>query len=146
MLRRTLKNYALWKNFSKCIKFGPSQRTLKKNSVCVIICHFNALGNFFEYQILHGSLYFPCLKISNTIIKFENKSNLFKWFINDSVNCMFIYQVVCIMQIETFCQRFSHTRFIGFRIVSGIKVLFPSFLHKNLWRISLSFFLNRNIL
>ena len=40
------------------LNLGPGQRTLKK----------------IRNQILHGSLYFYCLNVSNTIINFENKS------------------------------------------------------------------------
>ena len=44
LLQRTLKNYALWKKFSKCIKFGTKSTHFQKNfflSKCVNMGHIN---------------------------------------------------------------------------------------------------------
>ena len=61
----------------KCVKFGNSQRTLKKNIffqsalIWGILTHFEKNP---KNHILHGRLYLSYLEISNIIIKFENTS------------------------------------------------------------------------
>ena len=64
VLQRTLKNYALWKKFSKCVKFGTKSTHFEKKYFWKKI----------ENHILYGWLYFSCLKISNIIIYLENAS------------------------------------------------------------------------
>ena len=75
LLQRTLKNYALWKKFSKCVKFGTeSTHTLfffQSALIWDILTHFEKK---IENHILYGWLYFSCLKISNIIIYLENAS------------------------------------------------------------------------
>ena len=74
LLQRTLKTYALWKMFSKCVKFGTKSTHFNFFSKCVNIGHFSALW----------------------IINFENESvslNV-KCFIDNSINCTFIVKVV----------------------------------------------------
>ena len=85
----------------------------KKNiffSKCVNISHINALWKNFENQILHGSLYFYCLKISKTINNFENESipsNILSTILFIVRSFVKVWsdigriQVVCIMQIKT---------------------------------------------
>ena len=65
--QRLLKNYALWKFFSKCVKFGTKSTHFNMG-------HINALWKKIENHILHDWLYFSCLKISNIIINLENAS------------------------------------------------------------------------
>ena len=67
MLQCTLKNYALWNFFSKCVKFGTRSTPFKKkNSKCFNIRHINAHWKKSKIKF--------CIKISNTIINFEHES------------------------------------------------------------------------
>ena len=66
MLQRTLKNYALWKIFSKCVKFGIKSTHFEKK-----MGHINAQN---RKHILYGWLYFSWLKISNIVINLWNAS------------------------------------------------------------------------
>ena len=51
-----------------------------------ILTHFEKK---IENHILHGWLYFSCLKISNIIINLENASISFKCVNDDSIDCSF---------------------------------------------------------
>ena len=70
LLQRTLKTYALWKMFSKCVKFGTKST------------HFNF---FFQSALISAILAHSELLIL--------KMNL-KCFIDNSINCTFIVKVV----------------------------------------------------
>ena len=65
------------KKFQSALNLGPSQRTLKKKYffqsalIWGILTHFKKNP---EKHILHGWLFFYCLKISNISINFENAS------------------------------------------------------------------------
>ena len=72
LFQHTLKNNALWKNISKCFKFGTKSTNFEKKNqsalISAILTHFEKK---IENQNLHGLFFFYCLKNPKTIIKEE---------------------------------------------------------------------------
>ena len=95
LLQRTLKNYALWKFFSKCVKFGTQSTHLEKKyffSKCVNISHINALWKKNRKSNFAWLALFLLFKNFKDNYEFWKWIYTIKYFIDDSINCTLICQ------------------------------------------------------
>ena len=106
--------------FQSALNLGPSQRTLKYMS--------RTLKKKIKNHILHGWLYFSCLKILNIIINLENVSissnvllkilSIVRSFVMGLKNYCWDKRGFASCKLNQFlqtrfCQSFSHRRIIG---------------------------------
>ena len=96
MLQRTFKNYALWKFFSKCVKFGTQSTHFEKKVfffqsalISAILTHFEKKKRKSNFAWLALFLLFKNFKDN---YEFWKWIHTFKYFIDDSINCTLICQ------------------------------------------------------